>query len=469
MVVQAYRPRKPKASPLWQCLSRHFDAFLKNYEQHFQPRYGFLRPIIPEVVNKFLDCGDLERGFARVRCDHCKHEYLLAFSCKGRWFCPSCHQKKVQLFSVLLTETILFPVPHRHFTLAIPKMLRPYFRFDRDLLKDLCRIAHECLVEYMRTTLGLPDGLPGIVMAIHTFGASLDFHPHLHALVADGLFVREGLFHVMAAVSLKPLEDLFQARVITFLAEKGLLPPERARMLRGWVHSGFNVYRSRRVQPDEREDLERLAQYIIRNPFSVEKMQVNQPGGPIIYRSGMNEIHRNFSATGGSAFGGEVFNPCDFIAAITQHIPDKSFQLVRYYGWYSNKMRGQRCKRAIAESQAAVGTAAEVIDVSEHEPRRIPSAKWRELIKKVWEADPLLCPRCLREMRIVGLIDERAVIERILCHLGLWGEGVRVHFGTDPPGQAGGESWLDVEGPPGWNPFPDYDTEPLDMASTVLA
>ena len=36
---------------------------------------------------------------------------------------------------------------------------------------------------------------------------------------------------------------------------------------------------------------------------------------------------------------------CDFIAAITQHIPDKRFQMVRYYGWYSDKMRGQRRKR----------------------------------------------------------------------------------------------------------------------------
>jgi hypothetical protein len=42
----------------------------------------------------------------------------------------------------------------------------------------------------------------------------------------------------------------------------------------------------------------------------------------------------------------EVFTPCDFIGAITQHIPDKSFQLVRYYGWYSNKMRGRRAKQA---------------------------------------------------------------------------------------------------------------------------
>jgi hypothetical protein len=335
MVDQVYRPRRPKASPLWQCLQEHFDRFLDAYEERYQPRYGFLRPIIPEVVNKFLDCGDLERGFARVRCDDCKHEYLLAFSCKGRWFCPTCHQKKVQLFGALLSETILFPVPHRHFTFGIPKMLRPYFRFDRDLLKDLCRIAHECLLEYLRATLDLPEGLPGIVMAIHTFGEYLDFHPHLHALVVDGLFARSGLFYCLPNVSLKPLEEMFRARVITFLVDKGLLPPARADMLRGWVHSGFNVHRSRRVLPDEREDLERLAQYIIRNPFAVEKMQVTEPNranpdGSIIYHSGMNpKIQRNF----------EVFSPCDFIAAITQHIPDKSFQLVRYYGWYSNKMR----------------------------------------------------------------------------------------------------------------------------------
>ena len=451
--MQLYRPRQPHISPLWQCLKRHFDAFCAGYEARFQPRYGFLRPIIPEVVGKFLDCGTLEQGFARVRCDHCQHEYLLAFSCKGRWFCPSCHQKKVQLFGALLTETILFPVPHRHCTFGIPKMLRPYFRFNRALLKDYCRIAHESLLEYMQTALNQPDGLPGIVMCIHTFGEYLDFHPHLHALVADGLFTRDGLFHVMPEVDIQPLEELFRARIITFLVEKGLLPPARAEMLRGWVHSGFNVYRSRRVAPEERADLERLAQYIIRNPFAVEKMQITEankanPDGSIIYHSGMNpKIQRNF----------EVFTPCEFIAAITQHIPDKSFQLVRYYGWYSNKMRGQRDKQAAAAAVQPDGKAAAVIDVSEHKPRRIPSKKWRELIKKVWETDPLLCPRCSKEMRIVSLIDDRAVIERILRHLGLWQQGVRVSPSTGPPAEIVDriiDPWMD-------DPFPDYDTEPV--------
>jgi hypothetical protein len=41
--------------------------------------------IIPEAVDKFPDCGDPAHGFARIRCDTCVCEYLLAFSCRGRW------------------------------------------------------------------------------------------------------------------------------------------------------------------------------------------------------------------------------------------------------------------------------------------------------------------------------------------------------------------------------------------------
>ena len=108
------------------------------------------------------------------------------------------------------------------------------------------------------------------------------------------------------------------------------------------------------------------------------------------------------------------------------------------------------------------GDAVEMIDVSAHEPRRIPSKKWRELIKKVWEADPLRCPKCSREMRIVSLIDQEDVIERILRHLGLWQEGVRVHSGTDSPGETTLDPWLD-------DPFPDYDTEPVVAFSAQCA
>jgi len=85
-------------------------------------------------------------------------------------------------------------------------MLPPHFCFDPDLLKDLCRIVHECLLDYLRTTLDLPDGL----------------------------LARSGLFYVLPDVSLKPLEELFRARVITFLA-KDILRPSRPTVNAGGV------------------------------------------------------------------------------------------------------------------------------------------------------------------------------------------------------------------------------------------
>ena len=59
-------------------------------------------------------------------------------------------------------------------------------------------------------------------------------------------------------------------------------------------------------------------------------------------------------------------------------------------------------------------------------------------------------------MRIVALIDDREAIERILRHLGLWEQGVRVSPARAPPEIADRviEPWLD-------DPFPDYDTEPI--------
>lgn len=107
-------------------------------------------------------------------------------------------------------------------------MLRPHFRFDRDLLKDLCTVAHESLQDYLRVTLDMPEGVPALIMTIHTFGDDLGFHPHLHAVVADGLFDGNGTFHVAPTRSLKPLENLFRARLLKWLVEKGKLPAERA-------------------------------------------------------------------------------------------------------------------------------------------------------------------------------------------------------------------------------------------------
>ena len=94
MVEVVYKPRKPKASPLYQSISDHFTEFESVYEERYQKRYGVLRDVVREVVYKYLGCGDLRKGFARIKCKSCHHEILLAFSCKGRYFPRRTETKK---------------------------------------------------------------------------------------------------------------------------------------------------------------------------------------------------------------------------------------------------------------------------------------------------------------------------------------------------------------------------------------
>ena len=107
----------------------------------------------------------------------------------------------------------------------------------------------------------------------------------------------------------------------------------------------------------------------------------------------------------------EVYDPLDFLAEVTQHIPNKGEHQIRYYGWYSNKKRGMRKERRLRRSRAARAGHA----VSEK-----CRMTWAALIKCVYEVDPLKCPKCGGQMKIISFIEQNDVIEKILQHCGLW-------------------------------------------------
>ena len=141
-----------------------------------------------------LACGLLEHGFARIRCDACAHEYLLAFSCKARYFCPSCHAKRLARWSLWLDEPLLAPVPHRQVVLTLPKRLRAYCLYRRALLGDLARVAARIVTAAVRATTGEADLHVGLVACLQTHGSLANWHPHLHLVVTDGGFRADGTF-----------------------------------------------------------------------------------------------------------------------------------------------------------------------------------------------------------------------------------------------------------------------------------
>jgi hypothetical protein len=126
-----------------------------------------------------------------VKRGDCGHEYLLAFSCKRRHFCPSCHKKRVVEFGEWLCQEVLKAVPHRHFIFSIPKILRRYFLCDRKLLSDLSRCGWEALKAFYTTGVRDSKAVPGAVVAIQTFGDfPLGFHPHRISLFPTVAFTK---------------------------------------------------------------------------------------------------------------------------------------------------------------------------------------------------------------------------------------------------------------------------------------
>ena len=311
MPESAYRQRNPQNSPYYQCVEDHFETFEQVYDERFERRYGFFRPYVKQVIYRYLDCGVLHNGFARVRCDNCGHEYLLAFSCKRRHFCPSCHQKRVVEFGEWLCQEVVKAVPHRHAVLSIPKILRRYFLYDRSLLSELSRCGWEALKAFYTTGARDQKAVPGAVAAIQTFGDfPLGFHPHLHILVSDGCFHENGLFSVSPTVDTKAVEQIFRHKVLKMLLAKGKITQDMIALLDKWRHSGFNVFFGPRILPRQDESMENLARYIVRASFSRERMTYRRETGQVEYRSKDGKETR-------------VFDALEWLAAMCSHVPNE--------------------------------------------------------------------------------------------------------------------------------------------------
>src|SRR5690554_873771 len=184
-------------------------------------KYGYWRPYIINVINRYLDCGDPHFGFARVKCENCKNEYILPFSCKRRHFCPSCHQKRVVEFGEHLYEEVLKNVSHRQWVFSLPKRLRPYFMYDRKMLAKLSRCAWKVLSDYIKQSVPVDNPMPGAVISVQTFGEFLNFNPHLHIIATNGCFYGNGEFMTGLEPDAKDLEVPFAMEVFNMLKKEG--------------------------------------------------------------------------------------------------------------------------------------------------------------------------------------------------------------------------------------------------------
>src|SRR5712671_7435978 len=91
---RGYRRREPERTLLHATVRAHWKTFLAEMEERGEAGAN-LPWFVAGEFERYLGCGMLANGFARVRCQACGDELLVAFSCKGRGFCPSCTSRRM--------------------------------------------------------------------------------------------------------------------------------------------------------------------------------------------------------------------------------------------------------------------------------------------------------------------------------------------------------------------------------------
>ena len=326
-----------------------------------------------------------------------------------------------------IVEDVCLRVPHRQFVWTIPKRLRIFFRFDRSLLKELPKLASQVVKEVYQAVLDRDDIAPGMIAAVQSFGELAHWHPHVHYIVTDGAFTSDGNFIPLPKIAVEPFLKLWEQKIFALLLKEGKITQDVVDNMRSWKHSGFSVHKNVLIEAHDKAGLEGLIQYISRCPFSLERIIKLTDTDHVVYKAEHKNCRR-FPDPGDAALKAgvnrnfQIFDPLDFIAEITQHIPERGAHTIRYYGWYSNKARGVRAKCAkFADADVKPAEEEDTID------RKLARSRWAALIKRVYEVDPLVCPHCGQQMRIIAFIEKHNqydVIEGILKHCNLWREPV---------------------------------------------
>jgi len=272
----------------------------------------------------------------------------------------------------------------------------------RELLGDLCRAAWQTVREMMVAGAG-EEIRPGMVAVIQTFGSTINFHPHVHAIVSRGGWTEGGGWIPVPWVDAKAAELLFRHRVLALLRKEGLIDEQRIALLLSWKHTGFSVHNSVTVQPDDAGATERLVRYLMRAPVSQERLEFD-PG------LGQVRLRPKAAADDGRAEDQiERLDPDEVVARIIVQIPEPRKHLIHSYGRYANAARAKRERNAATAT--APGSVASEPDSAE---RKAARKRWANLIRHIYEVDPLVCPRCGGTMKIIAFITEPRVIRAIL-------------------------------------------------------
>jgi hypothetical protein len=384
-----YRRRRPTDTPLYRALQHHLETFLALCHDQWEEER--VAPHAERELRRYLECGILAYGFARARCGECGHDFLVAFSCKGRAVCPSCNTRRMAETAAHLVDHVLPPLPVRQWVLSLPKRLRYHLQRDREALNAALRIFLDEIERHLRA--GSPGAGPkariGAVAFVHRFGSSLNVHTHFHICVIDGMFepdpdhgVRFVAVDELDADDAEAVQGRGRRRILHVFVRRGILDKDERKEMEQWSHGGgFSLDATVRIEANDRRGLERLLRYCARPAFAAERLE-ELDAHRLIY---------HLPKAGPDGRTQLILSPLELIKRIAALVPPPRQHRHRYYGVLAPNAPLRAAVTALApEAPAAQPTP---VQTSEEAPHSCAARYlWAMLLARIYEAFPLTCP-----------------------------------------------------------------------------
>ena len=253
-----YERHHPEDTALHRIVREHLEEFLRgSQEESGRPLPRF----VERAFRGYLACGLPSAGFTRLVCAGCERESILAFSCKTRLLCPSCAARHMGDGAAHFLDRVLPDVPYRQVVVSLPYEVRGLLAFRPKVGGAAVRLIDDAVLAWQRQR---SRGRVGGVSVLQRAGGSLNVHPHVHLLVADGAWrersdgrlafesARAPTLDEVAALAetiARRLTRMFQRRGLTLRAGEDPPPPAAPDPLAGCLQVALGLGHRERQGP----------------------------------------------------------------------------------------------------------------------------------------------------------------------------------------------------------------------------
>ena len=291
------------------------NIFLDNWK-NFYIAHKNIRKVCFKTIDKFLNCGNPNNGFALYECPDCKNFLRVPFTCKSR-FCPSCGVNKSLDYSKKLQNRCL-NVSHRHIIWTIPDTLRNVFRKYRKALDLLFLASKITIFSIFKNKLK-----PEIISTLHTFRRDLKWNPHVHILITEGGFGLNKNYLELKHFSYTKLRKTFMTILLKLLYKNKYISLNEKQIQYILYKNGYYIYASKTAFFNTSQKLLNYITRYISRPVIATSRILNYDGEKVTYFFERHEDNKKITVTENALY---------FIGKLIIHIPNEYKNLIRYYG-----------------------------------------------------------------------------------------------------------------------------------------